>query len=122
MNFNNCYFVQFSIVDGTVVPLWDRPFEYKNSTRIPTAEPFLTLPNPSKSGYKIKNGATHWGIFDLSNDQPECVIYQPFQLHNVFKQQVRDGHLTVNVKGQYFSARITKHKTIYDMLVAQSKG
>jgi hypothetical protein len=122
MDFNNCHFVQFTINDGLVVPLKDHPFVYKTSTRIPTADPFLTLPSPSKSGFKIKTPATHWGIFDMSNDQPECLVYQPFTRHSSFRHELRENHLLVVIKGDYFTVRITKHKTIYAMIAAQTKG
>jgi hypothetical protein len=121
MTFDNYYLVQFYIQNNSVVPVWERKLQSFVSKLHPTAAPFLAPEKSSKYGYKKIRNATHWGLFQIIDDEPKLVVHEQFKKNSRFKKQMDNKmYIHFRMKNELFSFMISNYESYKHMCVSSN--
>ena len=121
MTFDNYYLVQFYIHNNSVVPVWERKLHSFASKLHPTATPFFAPERGSKYGYKKIHNATHWGLFQVVDDEPKLVVHEEFKKNSRFKKQMDNKmYIHLRMKNEFFSFMISSYESFKQMTASNN--
>jgi hypothetical protein len=114
--FRDCYLVQYSIEpDRTINALKALPLQYITNTKSGT--PFYGV-KAGPYGVRFINGATHVGIFDLSDpDNPitiHSIEYANLETRKMHLVKARNSYIVIRRGDKNFKLYVSEYKSLTD--------